>query len=102
MGWKEGQGLGERIDARRLSKMKAAARVRAMKGGKKVSVLVVFCTSLSQNTAEESSDDDEETLQALQGKTFAPREVTIAIYSAKDNVHGIGYVPLSAAVGARK
>ena len=36
---------------------------------------------------------------ALQGRTFAPRDVRIAEFAPKDNVHGIGYQPLSARVG---
>lgn len=39
-------------------------------------------------------------MKTIEGKTFAPRDVTIARFEAKDNVHGIGYKPLSAAVSA--
>ena len=39
-------------------------------------------------------------LNALQGRTFAPKDVTIASLQPKDNVHGIGYTPLSAKVVA--
>ena len=47
---------------------------------------------------DHSDDEDESIIGALQGRTFAPRDVSIAEFAPKDNVHGIGYQPLSARV----
>ena len=101
MGWRDGQGVGQRIDARRLARMKASARARALRNAVQVCRLWgcrMPSAYVSQGQGDQESSDDEEVLAALEGKTFAPRDVTIAAYSAKDNVHGIGYIPLSAAV----
>jgi hypothetical protein len=38
MGWRDGQGVGQRIDARKLARMKASARVRAMRSAVQVCV----------------------------------------------------------------
>ena len=36
MGWKDGQGVGQRVDARKMFRMKAAARARAIRHAMKV------------------------------------------------------------------
>lgn len=71
MGWREGQGVGERHRPARQS-----------------------------GILPETEDDDSERaaldFAAHLGVTFAPRDVAVAAQTAKDNLHGIGYTGISA------
>jgi hypothetical protein len=69
MGWREGQGVGERLRPRR-----------------------------HHAGANDEADDDRGALDfaARMGVTLAPRDVAVAEQSAKDDFHGIGYTGLSA------
>lgn len=73
MGWREGQGVGERLKpSRRLPAGEAAD--------------------------EDGGDDPAaaEDFAAQLGVTLAPRDVTVMEQQAKDNFHGLGYTGLSA------
>lgn len=70
MGWREGQGVGERIRPARLP-----------------------------DAEDHSGDNDQRSAMdfaARLGVTLAPRDVAAVEQTAKDNFHGIGYTGLSA------
>lgn len=84
MGWREGQGVGPRR-AMHASTRSASKRKRYSKGNNGGSVY------------DESDDDESGDDVGAGSKTFAPRDVSIDDFAAKDDLHGIGYHGMSAA-----
>eukprot|EP00041_Stephanoeca_diplocostata_P014597 m.270769 g.270769 ORF g.270769 m.270769 type:complete len:929 (+) comp19742_c0_seq1:127-2913(+) len=85
MGWREGQGVGPRRSIpsglRRTSKRKRHLH------------MVDAHSRISQSDDGDDSDSD----SGVSGRTFAPHDVSIDDFNAKDNLHGIGYHGMSAA-----
>ncbi|KAJ8302704.1 hypothetical protein KUTeg_019100 [Tegillarca granosa] len=77
LGWKEGQGIGQRQQRKKKKK------------GKKGAVKTYGCALPPSSSEEEEIDSDSENF--LKGLTFAPKDISPLTLEAKDNVHGIGY-----------
>ncbi|KAK8775955.1 hypothetical protein V5799_030700 [Amblyomma americanum] len=77
MGWRQGQGIGERV---KRGKPKQAEERPTVK---------VYGCALPPGT---ESSEEEDVFAAEH--TFAPADVDDVLYVPKDNQHGIGYVPL--------
>nr|XP_037283690.1 G patch domain-containing protein 1-like isoform X2 [Rhipicephalus microplus] len=77
MGWRQGQGIGERVKREKPKQAQDLPGVR------------VYGCALPPGT-ESSSEEDE----FAAGHSFAPADVDDVLYVPKDNQHGIGYVPL--------
>jgi len=67
MGWKDGQGVGPRVDA-------------------------IFRTTHNEGSSRHGIDNH----AATHGLTFAPRDVKTTAFAAKDNFFGIGYRGIAA------
>jgi hypothetical protein len=93
LGWREGQGIGPRMKRRTPAKTTSHshANAAAMTAERQHSMDV-------DATGVNGDDEDEEATvaDAPEGVTFAPRDVSMATFSAKDNVFGLGYRGLNA------
>uniref|UniRef100_A0A131Z3L8 G patch domain-containing protein 1 n=1 Tax=Rhipicephalus appendiculatus TaxID=34631 RepID=A0A131Z3L8_RHIAP len=77
MGWRQGQGIGERVKRAKPKQAQAEPGVK------------VYGCALPPGT-ESSGEEDEFAAE----HSFAPADVDDVLYVPKDNQHGIGYVPL--------
>ncbi|KAK3085935.1 hypothetical protein FSP39_010983 [Pinctada imbricata] len=78
LGWKEGQGIGPRATHKQKQK---AAEKQAEKAR------VYGCPLPPSQGSDQELDSDSEVINV----TFAPKDTTPIVFSAKTNVHGIGY-----------
>lgn len=81
MGWKQGQGIGPRIE-----KMQKSISTKEKK--------IYGCSLPPTEDNEENNNNDEDDPYAV-GFTFAPKDVEILPYTPKNNLHGIGYSGLN-------
>ncbi|GFR61816.1 G patch domain-containing protein 1 [Elysia marginata] len=86
MGWKEGQGLGPRIEQKKKKKKKLQP---------KPGVKVYGC---APPPAEESDSSDEFVPEDISSVSFAPKDIAPISVVPKENVHGLGYRGLDPAL----
>ncbi|RUS80099.1 hypothetical protein EGW08_012145 [Elysia chlorotica] len=80
MGWREGQGLGPRVEQKKKKKKKNSQP--------KPGVKVYGC---APPPSDESGSDGEFVPEDLSSVTFAPKDIAPISVRPKDNVHGLGY-----------